>query len=97
MLGRVHGDETPEGRLAAVARSLAVEMANQQHQTGCGPSEPDYADYRDALRPFIRRELLLARIDEARRVAGLGLTARMEQLATELADAEANIAIEDRL
>jgi 2-C-methyl-D-erythritol 4-phosphate cytidylyltransferase len=47
-------------------------------------AQPDYADYRDALRPFVRRELLRARIEEARKAAGEILTARVAELAKEL-------------
>jgi hypothetical protein len=78
MNGRVHHDDTPEGRLAAVARSLAIQMEEKLNR------EPDYADYRDALRPFVRRELLNARIDEARKVSGRALTLRVIELSTEL-------------
>jgi hypothetical protein len=46
--------------------------------------QPDYADFRDALRPFILRELLNARIDEVRTTSGVVLTERVKQLAKEL-------------
>jgi hypothetical protein len=83
MNGRVNADSTPEGRLAAVARSLMIQMENNFRGTHVGPSEPDYADFREALRPYVQRELLLARIDEARRAFGLILTERMKQLTAE--------------
>ena len=76
--GRVHNDETPEGRIAAVARSLCMQMGEKLKRT------PDYADFRDALRPFIQRELLKARIDEARKTSGRALTERVKELAKEL-------------
>lgn len=79
MNGRVHSqDETPEGRIAAVARSLCVQMGEKLKRT------PDYADFREALRPFIQREILRARIDEARKTSGRVLTARVRELAAEL-------------
>jgi len=78
MNGRVHHDETPEGRIAAVARSLCVQMKQKLKR------EPDYADFRDVLRPFLQRELLNARIDEARKTSGAALTARVKELAAAL-------------
>ncbi len=77
MNGRVHHDDTPEGRMAAVARSLCIQMKNSLR-------EPDYADFRDVLRPFLQRELLNARIDEARKTSGRALTQRVRELAKEL-------------
>lgn len=78
MNGRVHHDETPEGRIAAVARSLCIQMEKKLER------QPDYADFRDVLRPFLQRELLNARIDEARKTSGAALTARVKELAAAL-------------
>jgi hypothetical protein len=79
MNGRMHDcDESPEGRIAAVVRSLCIQMEKKRKR------EPDYADFREVLRPFVQRELLNARIDEARKTAGLMLTARVRELAAEL-------------
>ena len=97
MNGRAHKDDTPEGRLAAVARSLAIRMAKGDVETGIEPSEPDYADYRDALRPFVKRELLLARIDEARRTHAGAIAERMRELTTELIDVNAQLPEEHRI
>lgn len=82
--GRIHSDPTPEGRLAAVCRSLMTQMEARYRKTRVGPSEPDCADFREALRPYVKRELLLARIEEARISAGVLLTARVQELANEL-------------
>ncbi len=76
MNGRVTGGETPEERLAAVAKSLVEQM----EKTG---RAPDYADFREAFRPFVRAELLRARIDEARKSCGRGLTGRIQELDVE--------------
>jgi hypothetical protein len=84
MNGRVHEEETPEGRVAAVAASLALKMRDRYEKTGCGPREPDYADFREAFRPYIHRELILARIAEARKTQAERLTARMKELTVEL-------------
>ena len=97
MNGRIDLEETPEGRLAAVAVSLAKQMLADFEKTAAGPSSPDYADYRDALRPYVRRELLLARIDEARKKHSVALTARVRELANELAECEKQIPKEKRL
>jgi hypothetical protein len=61
-----------------------TQMEARHRKTGVGPAEPDYGDFREALRPYVQRELLLARIDEARKSAGERLTSRMKELATEL-------------
>jgi hypothetical protein len=96
--GRTEQEKTPEGRLAAVARSLAIRMEKKHRQSGgVGPREPDYADFRDAFRPYLQRELLLARIDEARHTNARAITARVEELARELRECEESIPKEDRL
>jgi hypothetical protein len=95
MNGRLH-DETPEARIAAVVRSLAIKMGMKFERTGVGAKEPDYADLREALAPYLRRELLLARIDEARKTAATALTTRMKELASELFECDAAIAKVDR-
>jgi hypothetical protein len=76
--GRIHEDQTAEGRIAAVAKSFLVQMRDKYKR------DPDYADFRDVLRPFVQREMLRARIDEARKSYGQGLTTRMVELAKEL-------------
>lgn len=58
--------DSPESRLAAVARNLIMREATCPT---CGrkmyPFKPDYADLRDALRPYVAREMLAARLEEA--------------------------------
>jgi hypothetical protein len=82
--GRIQHEDTPWGRVAAIARSLCIQMDEKYRATQVGPSAPDYADFRDVLRPFIESELLKARIDEARKASGRALTARVKELANEL-------------
>lgn len=77
----LHG-KTPEERLAAVARQLVVNMQNSFDR------RPDYADFRDTLRPFLQRELLLARVDEARASGAYAVTARVRELTKDLMKAE---------
>ncbi|MGH9744735.1 MAG: hypothetical protein ACRD59_01325 [Candidatus Acidiferrales bacterium] len=84
MNGRINHEDTPWGRLAAVARSLCLQMDKKHRATKRGPSQPDYADFREVFRPFIERELLRARIDEARKTSGRVLTDRMRELEKEL-------------
>lgn len=84
MNGRVHDDDTPEGRIAAVCKSLMLQMSDRHIKTRSGPSSPDYADLKEVLRPFVQRELLNARIDEARKTSGMILTARVKELAAQL-------------
>jgi hypothetical protein len=87
MSGRIH-EVTPEGRLATVARELALAMKLHHRETHTGPEEPDYADYREALRPYVQKELLLARIDEARKSSAAALTMRMFELDHQLAECD---------
>jgi hypothetical protein len=66
MTGRIEDAQTPEGRLAAVCRTLMLRMEREALRRHAGPAaaEPDYADFRDTLRPFIKRELINALLDE---------------------------------
>lgn len=52
----VNDEDSPEGRIAAAASNLMLEM-QERHL-------PDYADFRDRLRLFIERERLLTRLEE---------------------------------
>lgn len=80
MNGRIHEeDETPEGRIAAVAVSICREIDKK-----FPGREPDYADFRAVLGPFIQREILNALIDETRKTSGKVLSARMQELSDEL-------------
>lgn len=76
-------------RLAAVARTIQLKF-DPDGRT------PDYADYVAGMRLYVRKEELLTRIDEARKCGGLALTARIAELAVELADVEAAIPAESR-
>ncbi len=63
--GRILYEETPEGRLAAVAVLVATEFEDRYAKTGVGPRQPDVADFREAFQPYIEDLLLRARIDES--------------------------------
>ncbi len=58
---------------------------------------PDYADYREALEPFIQRELILARIDELRKAHAEGMTTRIRELMAVLTEIEINLPEDHRL
>lgn len=58
MNGRTYQEKTPEARIAAAARSLMVKMAGFSNT-------PDYADFRDALGPYVELEIVQAKIQEA--------------------------------
>ena len=80
MNGRVHDTEdTPAGRIAAVAKSLCMQMEKTN-------KEPDYADFKEVLAPFIEYELISARVEEVRTVCGRMITARVMELAVQLRD-----------
>ena len=85
MNGRLIEEQvTPEARLAVVAHRLLLKEVER-------PLTPDFADFRDALRPYVQKEILLARIAEARLCGGLGLSAHIAALAGELTEIEKRI------
>jgi hypothetical protein len=77
-------DTSPEARIAAVARALQLKFDPDS-------KVPDFADYRDAIRVFVRKELILARIDEARKCGGLMVQGRVAELGITLAECEKEI------
>jgi hypothetical protein len=74
----MYAGKTPEDRIAAVARTLTHKMYEEHSRL------PDYADFRQALKPFIQREMVLARIDEARVSGSSFITSRVKALTREL-------------
>lgn len=66
MNGRIHLEDTPEGRVAAAARTCFEQKSRCQtcHHT---PMVCDYADLREFLQPHVVKELLDARLDEAQK------------------------------
>lgn len=55
---------SPEARLAAVIVNTIDDLSNGKF--GGRPQGADFADYRDALRPYVAREILKARMAEAK-------------------------------
>jgi len=91
MDGRIASEPTPEGRLAAVVLSVFIQMRDHEKK------DPDYADYRDALRPFLHREIILARMKDVRHATGAIMTTLTAELARELTEVNAAIVqISDR-
>lgn len=66
MNGRIVLEETAEGRLAAVVKTLFLEMRLKFANRLPEYREPDYADIRDAIKPFLDREICLAKLKEAK-------------------------------
>jgi hypothetical protein len=97
MNGRMKEAKTAEARIAAVARSLTLRMQKGLDDPEKLKNVPDYADFRVALHPYIERELLLARIDEARKTAAAQITSRVKELALQLAECEMRLPEKDRL
>jgi predicted metal-binding protein len=96
MNGRFAHEETPEGRLAAIAVWIAETFADRHAKTGHGPTAPDVADLREIMRPYVQRELLKARIDEFERL-GESRNKRRTDLVRELYECEVQIPLEHRL
>lgn len=71
--------DTPEARLAAVVGNV-IEKFKSEHS-----HMPDIADFCEELRPHIRRELLLAMLDEAR-IPTLSRGDRIRSIVGELAE-----------
>jgi hypothetical protein len=97
MMTRMQGTKTPWGRIAVAVEHHARGLRNEYRATKAGAERPDYADIGAMLEPYVKRELLLARIDEARKSSGEALTKRIMDLAKELLDIEATLPPEDRL
>ena len=88
--------ETPEDRLAAAFKTLMVQFQDQYYKTGHGPTEPDLADIREFIEPYLQRELLLRAIKEVEVLQGIK-SKRISDLVTELYEWEAVIPKENRL
>lgn len=76
---RILGEDYPEARLAAVAVRVCHKL---QLLTG---RSPDYADFRDEFRKYIRLEILLARLEECR-IPSIRRGERVREILGELAE-----------
>lgn len=88
--GRIGQEDTPTGRLAAVFRMLE-DKSKKEHRMSA-----DYADFREA-EPYIERELILARIAEARIGSIEPVPPRVIELSKRLYEIEKVIPKEQRL
>jgi hypothetical protein len=93
MLGiRVNYEPTPLGRLAAVARTVVDEHRDLSDRL-CRPdlAFPDCADFRDRMNLYVKRELLLARMEEARLHNWPGAALRIAALEWQLTEVQEQI------
>lgn len=58
---RYRYEETPEGRIAAIAASVVDRIAELRKHPA------DFADIRDGIRAAVQREIVYARLAEARK------------------------------
>lgn len=90
---RYEGSETVEGRLAAVVMELLHSFEDRNRRENRSDIV-DYVDVATALRPYVQKEIVFARIEEVREVRNESrnrLVARETTLLRELADLEAHI------
>lgn len=80
MKSRIRKEDTPEGRLAAVVKTIIENMRIARNDLRF---DPDQVDLREGLRPFVERELLIARITEMLLPAA-SFSTRMASLTDEL-------------
>jgi len=90
---RYEGSDTIEGRLAAVVMALVRSFEDRNLREGRSEIL-DYADVATALRPYVQKEIVHARIEEVREIRqgerNRGV-AREATLLRELADLESQI------
>jgi hypothetical protein len=64
-------ETTPEGRIAEQVIRINRRISRIRGLPGSLPMQADFADYRDGLELYMRRELVTALRDEARQIASL--------------------------
>ena len=90
---RYASGKTPEERLAAVVMEL-INAINERNRHQKRADILDYADLREALRPYVQKEIIHARIEEitiARNDTRNRMIAREASLNRELAMIEGQI------
>lgn len=85
-LKAIRAESTPEGRLAMVAREVVEEARRIGNHFRGDRFYPDRADFRARFAPFLKIELLQARLEEAKIHAGAAAEQRVEQLTKEISD-----------
>jgi hypothetical protein len=93
---RVDHDPTALGRLAAVARTVVDEQRKLADQTDRPYlAFPDYADFRARMNLYVKRELLIARMKEARLHNWEGAALRIAALEWQLTEVQEQIDEDD--
>jgi hypothetical protein len=85
--GRIHLEDTPEGRIAAAAR-VCFEEKSRCQTCNRTPMVCYYADLREFLQPITLKELLAARTDEAKKALHSSHDAQLRRI-EELEQAQA--------
>jgi hypothetical protein len=96
MNGQILKEDTIEGRLAMVAKSVRRIVEARYRKSGGqheGSPIPGYFDYREAFRPFLREWEIWIRIDQARKTSSRALTEVVKELADQLPELEKEIEI----
>ena len=76
---RIDHKPTPEGRIGAAAVQAGRDFVDHMRR------DIDYADMEDAIRPYVRREILRARIEEIElTLTHVDAIGRIKTLAVEL-------------
>lgn len=77
--------DEPWEQLATVAKAIDMKVSNLGYMV-------DKADYELAFKPYVKKFMVMAKIEAARRISGEILTEYMKLLQKELRDAEQGIA-----
>jgi hypothetical protein len=79
--------------LEPVERLAAFTKLFTMHFKATYGREPDFADYRDAQRPILEKELLLARAKQARALSSAAMREVMTDISIKLLDVEKEIEV----
>lgn len=89
---RTELEDTPEGRIAAAAFAILDETVVRYGKTGHGPRFPDRADFREGLQLYVRREIVIAKLqvikDHGTFPAAIKLQMELDQVNWEIAKRE---------
>ena len=86
----LHGVDTPEERLGEITLWLVEELTIEGKKL-------DRHEFQRRYRVYVRRELILSRIAEARKLSSTTLSLRMEELGAELMEINRYLPAEHRL
>lgn len=94
-LRAIREESTPEGRLAMVARHVVDEARRIENRFRGDRFYPDRAEFRARFAPFMKIELLQARLEEAKIHAGAAAEERVQQLTKEISDRWVELLVEE--